>query len=176
MSNTMSGIRNTQHKSSHIKSPSDTTIYAPAMRLHLSPMDNSVYRMQNEQTNGRKEVVCQQIEGFNQQGFTPELTEANDSINLVTNFVENIRLQQHPTDGGKSNTAEREETDKRRSDIAASTLENVQKKAERTILEAEKFRASIEMPGMLNEVENQAVLSQKVDNASMKLLDIGRGG
>ena len=108
-----------------VKSPSDTTIYAPAFARD-SP--NNINRLTQVQL--------------------PQMTEnvafVNDNtIDKITQFVEAVRMEQ--TDG--------QEVDEVRStrpqnDDAANmrAYEEAKKKAEKAILEAEKFKAAISKP------------------------------
>ena len=58
----------------------------------------------------------------------------------VNNFVEAVRMENHPNDLVK-------DQQKRNSMNGAAELQLAQQKAERTIIEAEKFRAVVEQPG-----------------------------
>ena len=57
----------------------------------------------------------------------------NNDINSVTNFVERIRIKQHPEDNENRRIIHQVEVDN------ANKLEEAQKKAQRTILKVEKF-------------------------------------
>ena len=134
-----------------IKSPSDTTIYAPALQRKLATNDNrlgksdensqqSVENMgiQLRQSNGlyTEEFCSQQPIG---QGFLLQQNNLNE--NLVSDFVEAVRIEEHPKDY--------KSPQRRKSDNAALGLQQAQDKAQRTVVEAEKFRAQAEAPGML---------------------------
>ena len=134
-------------KEVEIKSPSDTTIYAPALqkRMELNNDFNPLRGMRNvhigndnNQTNNfasdefcsrpnSKQVVVAVNTGKQNNGTYPELNE-------ITDFVESIRLDQHPGD------ADGIAGMRRHSDVvAAAELEQAHRCAEKTIIEAEKF-------------------------------------
>ena len=72
-------------------------------------------------------------------GFIGNVYDSNE-LNLVSNFVEAVSLDQHP-----------EDKERRRSDTAAVELEEVQRRAEKAVVNAEKFRAAVEAPGNYNQ-------------------------
>ena len=63
-----------------------------------------------------------------------------------------MRSQQHPEDRSGNEPVEPGTSDgpRRRSDVNAVDLAQAQQKAERTLLEAEKFKAQVKPPGLLN--------------------------
>ena len=90
----------------------------------------------------------------------PEQQVGSNVVNDVANFVENIRIDQHPSDTrGNDSSSQRGKLD-----LNTAELQNVQRRAERNILEAEKFHAGVEQPGRLSQIqerlERQAYLSQ----------------
>ena len=109
-----------------IKSPSDTTIYVPALTRKLV-------------TSREKDcaLVCPQQDGTISQLVKENLMQDSQHPNLISNFVETIRAENHPEDGGPIGRPSNE----------TDNLESAQKRAERTLLEAEKFKAVIEPPG-----------------------------
>ena len=106
---------------SRIKSPSDTTIYAPALQRKLTP---------NNQDLVGTNLECSNLTGVNNELSVPTVPE--QVINDVAHFVEAVRLDQHPSD-----------EQRRRSSVTGADLENAQKRAGHAILEAEKFRANV---------------------------------
>ena len=168
-----------------IKSPSDTTIYAPAMQQKLMPegqRDNGSVLIQNVPTERQLFDMGNGTTLMRAEGETvpsvngPMYIDSN--INSVARFVENIRLEQHPGDcntnnGGIEDNLAATGDNRRTSDMAAANLERAQEKANRTILEAEKFRANIEMPGRINCSDLEE--NHRVDSDKMNLLNIGSG-
>ena len=145
-----------------IKSPSDTTIYAPAMQQRITPNEERVVILNSGQGTVRNVVlsgerpiqsVMLQDDRHLQNDFKVNKTDIAGTLqhvvnpthvvntNQISDFVENVRVQQHPED---------QEVNRRCSDMAAANLEEAQRRAERSILEAEKFKASIEAPGLCN--------------------------
>ena len=156
-----------------VKSPSDTTIYVPAMQKKLTPTGVGVedfWPMVNlinddaQHTQVQIQDLSTEHENVDSRQLEPQQCVFNDcgnmrfnnetGVNAVTCFVENIRIDQHPQDA----------VNRRQSDVAAASLESVQKKAERSILEAEKFRASVEAPGMDSNINILNIGSGVSDN------------
>lgn len=74
-------------------------------------------------------------------------------VNNVANFIEQIRIDQQPDDNcnpGEGNRIERSNTD----------FEETQRKAERSIIEGEKFKASIKQPGISSAVNEYNGITQ----------------
>ena len=90
MSNTMSGIRNTQHKSSHIKSPSDTTIYAPALQKQGNTNSPNYQRL----LLPTQQCIQYPMNVDEQQNM---LTADNfHKANQISDFVESIHYERAP--------------------------------------------------------------------------------
>ena len=146
-----------------IKSPSDTTIYAPAMQQKLTPEgrhDNGAVMVQNvptgrqlfEMGNG---TTLMRAEGESVPSVNGHMY-INSNINSVAHFVENIRLEQHPgdsntNDGGIEDNLAAIGDNRRSSDMAAY----------------------IEMPGRINCTDMEE--NHRVDSDKMNLLNIGSG-
>ena len=200
------GPRETNTKAGNIKSPSDTTIYAPALQRKLTPGSRDAVALmpQNVQVfsqvmGGEEKCIGKNNEQERNEGRKKEFdsylitnglfnqqeamnTYDGTNMNEVSHFVENIRLEQHPEDGSNDRA-------RRKSDVAAANLEGAQEKADRTVLEAEKFRASIEIPGMLtnggyvmdklvpNQPDMQATPNnnEKMEGQQINMLNIGSG-
>ena len=104
-----------------IKSPSDTTIYVPALKR------NSIA------VNGNNSPL---IENVINSGLA-----VNNSGDKISDFVEAIRMEQELEDIGRRKTSK----------IVVPGQEQARECTERTIIEAEKYKAAIETPpGMLN--------------------------
>ena len=174
------------NKNAHINSPSDTTIYAPVMQLRMTQVENTaILSLQGDQAKrgARIDAVFNPVNGKTGQAESYFMVgegsslnnDSGDNTNVIAHFVENIRLQQHPEDAAGDDSS----GDRRRGDMAAAKLESAQKKAERTILEAEEFQASIEMPGMSQNnkiLGNKGIHMQNVgNNDGINLLNIGSG-
>ena len=112
-----------------IKSPSDTTLYTPALKKKLTPT-GVVGRNINGATG---DSDCD----MRITGVTDVAQISGTNADLINNFVEAVRIQQHPDD----------EVIRRRSDVAAVEMQEAQRRAEHGILEAEKFTATVEQPG-----------------------------
>ena len=136
-----------------VKSPSDTTIYAPALQQKLTPEGCSV---------GLNMMSSNQIPSVCEQDLRLQVNHVkggrNEEINQISHFVEAVRLEQHPED-----------------DMVAPTLNNktdlqrAQEHAERSVIEAEKFRAVVQEPGNL--IQNDFNASGGCGN----FLNIGTG-
>ena len=112
-------------KVQNIKSPSDTTIYAPALQRKLTPegRGNIDFGTQNVQSLNQdkgatnlmvRAVECEQRGGNIGNGNgaenyaiscdmfnTQQAMNMEGNINAVSHFVENIWLEQHPDDGNQ---------------------------------------------------------------------------
>ena len=100
-----------------IKSPSNTTVYVPALQKKLTPQQGVIHTINHE---------C--------------------IPNDVDLFVELVRMEQHPQDAVRN----------------MMDLEQAQQKADRAILEAEKFRANVEAPGRSNMID-QLLVRQSIE-------------
>ena len=113
------------------------------------------------------------------------IEQTNQDLNIVSDFVIAIRLNQHPEDNGM---------ERRRSDVLAANLDQAQARADKAIIEAEKFRATTEPPGRSNyDKQNLALVEagqttayvndkldklsgNQLDNRGLSvMLDIGSG-
>ena len=132
---TMAKVGDISH---HVKSPSDTTIYAPALQKKLMPVGviNTALSFGEEtdprviQQNDHTEEITQDLNNLMR---TSDVNASNRSN--VQNFVEAVRMQDHP-----------EDIQSRRRLGNQEELEMARNKAEKTILEAEKFHAVVEPP------------------------------
>ena len=86
---------------------------------------------------------------------------------LVSNFVGAVRIEQHPDDDISK------ELGRRQSEVAAVELKEAQLCAEKSILEAKKFRARVEPPGngLCTNLEGDMV----ANGSSLNMLNIGTG-
>ena len=154
-----------QQQDKVIKSPSDTTLYAPA----LNRINNNV------------DVACD-IGNIAKQRKETEL------MNKITNFVESIRAEQHevdkptnqPTyDEPQPGTSTDDDLMVQRNPVNRSPgLDEASKRAERAIIEAEKFKASVIKPAGMNisrsKEDNCEVIAQ-TRPAEMVDLNVIRG-
>ena len=145
-----------------IKSPLESTLYVPA--IERKQMNMTAIVGQGPIIQGNHETVSR----------VPEIcNEAN--LNLIDEFVENVRIQQHPEDvvvtqQERDRNLGGDDVERRKSDVSALGLWEAQEKAERTVLEAEKFHAAVETPP-------GTVCKLFSDNGNIKngIVDIGRG-
>ena len=144
-----------------LRSPSDTTVYAPVLQYKLTPQ-NQVDRVF---------VTMNQPQQPMPLGITTETD--NNNLNLVSQFIESVRLDQHPEDINQ---------ERRRSEVLAEELKEAQLRAERSIIEVEKFRAAVEMPGKpIENITNngtdrvQVGTLEQTGGGSMTIMDIGSG-
>ena len=155
-----------------VKSPSDTTIYAPALQKRLTP-DNHItivdgLEQRNVQTmsvmggcpfqNDRLTTNILQDGRVEEEKGTLESGKV-DSLELInqdiSNFVETVRQNQHPEDT-------------RRIDTSALELEQARLRADKNIVDAERFKATVEQPPA---GRNDSLVVEK----PFKMLDIGSG-
>ena len=135
-----------------IKSPSDTTIYAPALNKVNLPTTNHL------EANGRNNSNVNELE--------------NNGIDvLVSNFVDTVRLEQ------ESRNLERQEHERYKS----SELQQVQEgdlarnRMDRAVIEAKKFKATIAQPGKAASFEDDPLngnalgLNEYVQNQQMQI-------
>ena len=119
-----------------VKSPSDTTIYAPALQRVLTPEQvvGAIGRVRLEKTPNQNNLMVQQ---------------------QISNFVETVRKEQEEIDDVRQSpqqpvagTSSIKATNAPpvASKVIIPGLEEAQNRAASTVLEAEKFRAAIEKP------------------------------
>ena len=125
--------RNGNQNKDFVKSPSDTTIYAPALKRNT--------------TGGSKANSPQIIrQSFVVQG---DVSSQGDVPNIVSNFVDAVRVE-HEQERQQANAVLMERERRRSQDPCfPEGLENAQNRSKNAILEAEKFTASAAKPGML---------------------------
>ena len=107
-----------------VKSPSDTTIYAPALGKKLTPMNGGV-----------KELIYFSRNQCGVLDVVSAVPDSQEKQNLqqpcfISNFVDAVRAEQHPQD----NTHKQAEV---------MSLGNAQTRSEKALIEAEKFKATI---------------------------------
>ena len=151
-----------------VRSPSDVTVYAPALQKRLTPQNIS------------QNVVKINSEGLIQSGLVstaaqlPVMNGLNhDNSNIVTQFVELVHQVQHPEDFSQDQDISKVSRNQVGQDMqAAKELKDAQLRVERTLIEAEKFKARIEPPGnQFNEFGNRLEQSRE----SLNMLNIGSG-
>ena len=134
---TQSKIQSKVHKQipkvQNIKSPSDTTLYAPAVhKLDRTTIYNSNKGplsgiIQTTQTTPvRKEALPEQV--------------SNEIIRKISDFVESIRMNDRAEAGTSQNTPDADEQDVRVDYLAAK------ERSEQAILDAEKYKAVLADP------------------------------
>ena len=123
-----------------VKSPSDTTIYAPALNLVPTPVVNLVNQNRDldrekskRSANSKLAMTCHnRVDGQNNP----------DIINKISKFVDQIRIDHESAMEG---TPESEQAARPKSRVNVPALEEAQKKMERTKVETEKFKAQVEV-------------------------------
>ena len=140
-----------------VKSPSDTTIYAPALQRKLTPTGKFISLNGKAVNNVTLEVVGEQPQTTQHSMFNTV------DLNQINEFVEAVHSEQHPED----DTRRRESTD----------LEQARNRAERAVVDAEKFRAMVEQPAegtsrfrpqnLLNNQMHSAMINSQGDRANM---------
>ena len=147
-------------KCSKIKSPSDTTIYVLALKRNLNPRVNL------------EEAFLRQMTMNNVQEKERECNEHELISQNVSDFVDSMRKRhEESTSQDVANQEEAEEQatqqmqNSRRSEINIPGFEEAQSRAERTILQAEKFKASIEKPPGNFEFLNRILSENELPNA-----------
>ena len=124
-----------------IKSPSDTTIYAPA--LCKSPPMQVINVMQN----------CQAKKGVSPLQHPQGMTQVND---MISTFVDTMRMdheqQLHENERHRSSMDE------------GGKLRSAQECAEHAVIEAEKFCATVSNPGNLSNLDKFMQTEQNEEN------------
>ena len=81
----------------------------------------------------------------------------NETVDCITNFVEAVHLENHPADtrGGSTEQQQADRADQllqpRVESTLAANLAQAQMKADAAVIDAERFKASIQQPGRLFE-------------------------
>ena len=136
-----------------IKSPSDTTIYAPGL---------------NKKGEGNKQSIT--IQWLSRENDMGQRRNNFNTEEMVSNFVESVRQEARDDQGDHRQVV----TDTRRiettSDIAPKGYLEAEARAKQAVIEAEKFKAQIEAPG--NQLEN-LMLAEQGNNG--KILSISEG-
>ena len=133
----------------HVKSPSDTTIYAPAL-TKVSGVNRLVVEQDLSRSGGR--IGVGNVNRFSDKGVAVNDMQtglgvetclishpppAQQIVNQVSDFVEAVRYKQQNED---------ESQHRRRSEVVVPGLEQARSHAELAIIQAEKFKAKIATP------------------------------
>ena len=132
---------NAINDSAQVKSPSDTTIYAPALNKRFEVNDLNKHLVQINQANTQGDFNTMDREGDNQ----------NRVMGTITNFIESIHAGTPQSDGpwSKPVTPSQPIPDKE----APPEFEQVQQRADEVLKDAERFQAKLaEPPGRTNEL------------------------
>ena len=123
-----------------VKSPSDTTIYAPALKRITRPVidGNIGINLDVEKTRSIVNKQPQTTTKENNISKEPEL------ISKISNFVDQLRIE-FDSEGNDSDEQQTQQMARPRSSINAPGLEEAQKRMEQAI-ETEKFQAAVERP------------------------------
>ena len=169
-----------------IKLPLDITVYAPLLQKKLTPQDGN--RVINQATIDAEMIHPMPMPNTNHRVFDKNdegQIRVVDNEDLIANFVESVRLERHPTEnaGGGGNTnntnnpieleqQEQQQQEERRFDSNVTNgLIDAQRKADKAIIDAEKFRATIEPPGIYTAGDFQNRLGESRNEFS--LMNIG---
>ena len=134
-----------------IKSPSDTTIYAPALR-QCSPKVGVVANLRG--INAEASEVTGVVQ---QEALTDQIIRFIEGIRMRPNQVDGDDVQPKAVDGESDGNAE--QNDNKSHDEMSEQLEAGNRKAERMIAEAEKFKVSVNAPtGEVNNLMVQQVV------------------
>ena len=134
------GGKSDGNKVRNITSPSDTTIYAPALQRKLTPQNQigEVIRQFETIQTQQNEMECNM---YPNQNLLQQNVNVHDQIN---DFVDNICKENHLMDTDNVH---------RRSHTATLNLDEARDRASRKIIEAEKFTTVVEQPGMIGNLE-----------------------
>ena len=172
-----------------IKSPSDTTIYAPALQRNGPPipaphlvntaiMNDRQRRCSNEFAmhdaegirNGFENAV--QVENirltpdFNSNSAFGDSGDSNNVINKISNFVDQMRIQQEQEDSQLS-PAQINGGGPVRSAVTAPGYEEAQRRSDQVIIQTEKYRAEIEKPPGRNQTHNFGQEMRNIENGKV---------
>ena len=142
----MLNLQQSQLKSSErtIKLPSDTTIYALALKMNGSPVD--LIRA-SRQLGGRSGVNEAEISQFLQ---SVRLSQENQDNSNGYNYVQNSVITGQQVQQSEREESQAEPSTSRGLVDNSEVIENAKCRAEKNMLEAEKFRAAIvEPPGIV---------------------------
>ena len=158
-----------------VKSPSDTTIYAPALQKPKNVIATS-RSVRNEIGKFLSNEARQfpganvgthesQISMVDEQEIVPQNSNTKEQlIDRITRFVESIRMEQQEEDVQQPSTSGA----RRNSEVIVPGFDQAQNKSENTVIEAEKFKAKVaEPPGML--MSDLAQMQQFLQSLPMNL-------
>ena len=129
-------VKNKGKSNEVVKSPSDMTIYAPALAKLSSPL--------REQVIGSKPNNVQHN------------TQPRFSVDNVARFIEDIRMEHAIEKGGAgSRVSEDEAGPSKKRKPTDDDYEEARKKAEKVVLEVEQFRATINVPQGMTVNDNE---------------------
>ena len=148
-----------QGKDPLIKSPSDITVYTPALQKKLTPQSGK------QNPNPLYSDIIQMVSILNNVDMN--VTVKQNNHDPISNFVESVRQNQHLADFN-TNTMGRKSKE-----VVANELKEAQLRAERAILEAEKFQAQVEPPG--NMTHESLEVGQLRSREEVPLFNIGSG-
>ena len=137
-----------------IKSPSDTTIYVQALkRTPVQP---------NTTSPGQNIPICQAVEkdgsvnvvNSNQRGISSSRAcEDPEIMRKISDFVDQLRINHEMS----SQTQSPEQNQHLKSTVNAPGFDEAQRRTDRAIIEAEKFKASVEAPAGTNFQINESL-------------------
>ena len=122
-----------------IKSPSDTTVYVPGLRREIiNPQLTNVCKSPPQVVTPHARMTVDQDQNIFTQvsNFVDEIREQSD-VRRIQNREEQQQVMEMNDDGDQF---------RRRSEVTIPGLKEARTRTDRTIIEAEKFKASIEKP------------------------------
>ena len=156
-----------------VKSPSDTTIYAPV--LSLVPNDRTVgLSSRTERTpinevwvNDNKINESSQIsQGGQMRQNVQNVDKLKDAELMleISDFVEQMRIQQEEIEQQGQNVEEVEQPNRPKLRMNVPGLEEAQKQMEHAIIETEKFKAAVEvLPGRKNSFDHSSLMENEIN-------------
>ena len=139
-----------------MKSPSDITIYVPALQRKVAnhPEIKSTTAIIGNNKVVSKDYVGTTSEASNQLDADRRLKD-NKLMLRISNFVDQLRLEHEHKDGGSANTdVELQQDEKNQSRLKSTVhavnaplgLNEAQRQMEQAIVETEKFKATVKKP------------------------------
>ena len=128
-----------------IKSPSDTTIYVPALnRARELAMRNRERNDIPGLTQQDVEIALQSTKDVNKNANVPQQDENAEVITRISDFVGQIRLKQREAESTRS--PDDNNRGHLKSSVKAPGYDEAHKRMENALIESEKFRAEVETP------------------------------
>ena len=134
----------------NFKSPSDTTLYAPALAKTQTP--ERLMNMVQHRAVNNSNVSTPGNPGLTGNAATNPIPDNQDFMNKISNFVESVRIDNERRErpgpaNGKAGTAEGKNNDKVQTDSSTKDkIKQAKDRADQIILEAEQYKAMVDQP------------------------------